>query len=76
VAAPGNSIQQDRKSDPEVQVNPAAESPAHRPSFLGEVFAFLMHNGKWWLLPIVLVLLLVGFLVVTTSSTLAIYALF
>ena len=43
-----------------------------RLSFLGEMWAFLRNRKKWWLTPIVLVLLLVGaLLVVTQGSALA-----
>jgi Family of unknown function (DUF5989) len=43
-----------------------------------EYFAFLRHNKKWWLVPIVLTLLLVGVLVVlsTTAAAPFIYTLF
>ncbi len=44
----------------------------------GEFIAFLMDNKKWWLLPIIIVLLLVGALVAIGSSGAApfIYTLF
>ncbi len=48
-------------------------------AFLRDFWGFLRARKKWWLLPIVLVLVLVGVLLVTTeSSALApfIYALF
>jgi hypothetical protein len=43
-----------------------------------EFIQFLRHNKKWWLLPIILVLLAVGVLVVLSSTALApfIYTLF
>ena len=49
-----------------------------RNSFLGEFLLFLMHNKKWWLLPILLVLLALGLIVLLSSSALApfIYPLF
>jgi hypothetical protein len=37
-------------------------------SLLRESLQFLMENKKWWLLPIVLVLLVIGLLVVITST--------
>ncbi len=45
---------------------------------VGEFVDFLLHNKKWWLTPIVLVLLLVGLLVVLGGTPLApfIYTLF
>ena len=49
-----------------------------QPGLLREFLDFLMHNKKWWLAPIVLVLLLVGLLVILGGSGAApfIYTLF
>lgn len=46
--------------------------------FLAETWAFLRENKKWWLLPIVAVLLIFGVLVLLSSSAVApfIYTLF
>jgi len=45
---------------------------------LGEFVDFLLHNKKWWLTPIILVLLLVGLLLVLggTGAAPFIYTLF
>jgi hypothetical protein len=45
---------------------------------VGEFVDFLLHNKKWWLTPIVLVLLLVGLLLVLSGTGAApfIYTLF
>ncbi len=45
---------------------------------LGEFCSFILHNKKWWLTPIILVLILVGFLAVLGGSGVApfIYTLF
>jgi hypothetical protein len=45
---------------------------------LGEFWGFLRHNKKWWLLPILAVLVLLGLLVVLSSPAVApfIYTLF
>jgi len=53
-----------------------AEQPAA--GLAAELWGFLRHNKKWWLGPIILVLLLVGALLVLASSSLAplIYPLF
>lgn len=41
----------------------------NRPStLLGEFIAFLRHNKKWWLLPILLVLLLFGVLIFLSGT--------
>ncbi len=47
-------------------------------TLLGEIFSFLGHNKKWWLLPIVLVLLAFGILLLlgTTGAAPFIYTLF
>lgn len=49
-----------------------------RTGVVTEFVAFLMDNKKWWLLPIVITLLLVGLLVIFGSSAAApfIYTLF
>jgi hypothetical protein len=46
--------------------------------FLGEMWAFLRHNKKWWLLPILGILLLFGILILLSGTSLApfIYTLF
>lgn len=47
-------------------------------SLVGELFAFLAENKKWWLLPIVSALLLLGILIVLGGTAAApfIYTLF
>lgn len=49
-----------------------------RSSLVGEFWVFLKHSKKWWLLPIILILLGLGLLVLLSSSALApfIYPLF
>jgi hypothetical protein len=46
--------------------------------FVGEFVHFLLHNKKWWLTPLILILLLVGVLVILGGTALApfIYTLF
>jgi len=45
---------------------------------LGELLGFVLQNKKWWLTPIIIVLILVGFLAVLGGSGVApfIYTLF
>lgn len=69
-------------ADPSKQNQQAQEleqqaSQSHR-GIVGEFTDFLLHNKKWWLTPIVLVLLLVGLLVVLSGTGAApfIYTLF
>jgi hypothetical protein len=54
------------------------EADQKRESFLGEFAQFLMTNKKWWMIPILVVLLLVGVLLVVGGSGVApfIYTLF
>jgi hypothetical protein len=56
-------------------VREAAEKP---PGLVREFLGFLKQNGNWWLTPLILVLLVVGILVVLSSTVLGpfIYPLF
>jgi hypothetical protein len=53
-----------------------AQDPS--PSLLREFVAFLRHNKKWWLLPIIIVGVILGFLLYLGSTAAApfIYTLF
>ena len=53
-------------------------SKEKRSSLVGEFWEFLKHNKKWWLLPIIVILLGLGLLVLLSSSAIApfIYPLF
>ena len=53
----------------------ASESP---PSLLSEFVDFLKHNKKWWMLPILVCLLLLGVLVILSTTSVApfIYTMF
>lgn len=53
-------------------------SKEKRSSLISEFWEFLKHNKKWWLLPIILILLVMGILVLMSGSALApfIYPLF
>ncbi len=54
------------------------ESQAERDSFLSDYFAFLKRTRKWWMLPVLVVVLLFGLLVVLSATGAApfIYTLF
>jgi len=54
------------------------EASADRQSFVKEFGHFLMNNKKWWMIPILTVLLLVGVLLIVGGSGVApfIYTLF
>lgn len=54
-----------------------AEAGGRRTTLPGELWAFLKHNKKWWLTPIILILLLLGLGIVTMGGVAPfIYALF
>ena len=56
----------------------AQEAQEGQVGFFSEFFDFLLHNKKWWITPIVLVLLMVGALVMLGGTAAApfIYTLF
>ena len=49
-----------------------------RPSLVAEFWHFLKHNKKWWLLPIVLMLLFLGLIILLAGTSVApfIYTIF
>lgn len=49
----------------------ADEAGRRRQGTLAELVDFLRHNKKWWLAPIVIVLLLVGVLIILSGTALA-----
>lgn len=53
----------------------AGEAP---PSLMSEFLDFLKHNKKWWMLPILICLLLLGVLVILSTTSVApfIYTMF
>jgi hypothetical protein len=55
-----------------------SQADAPDPGLLREFLDFLRHNKKWWLAPLIVVLLLVGVLVIlgTTAAGPFIYTLF
>ena len=65
-----------REKEGEKQFNELARQ--ERSSIVKEFLLFLKYNKKWWLLPILITLLLLGLLVILSSSAIApfIYPLF
>lgn len=55
----------------------AAQEQA-RPGFFAELWGFLRHNKKWWLIPILVVFLIFGLLILLAGTGVApfIYTLF
>ena len=45
-----------------------AASKGQSSSLVGDTIGFLKHNKKWWLAPLIIVLLLVGVLVILGST--------
>lgn len=81
------SIQEKTVQQQSAPVNPSHASEkndflaaADRPASgtFSEIWSYLSHNKKWWLTPIILVLLMVGVLVILagTSAAPLIYTLF
>ena len=70
----------ERKESDQQRQQSQLEQDASRPQarILIEFVDFLLHNKKWWLIPIVLVLLLFGLLVMLSGTGAApfIYTLF
>jgi hypothetical protein len=56
----------------------ARQAQSAQRGFFGEFLYFLTHNKRWWLAPILVVLLLVGTLLLLSSTAMApfIYTLF
>ena len=67
--------EEDARSQTEEFAKQAKMAPT---SFIGDVFYFLRSNGKWWMLPLIILLLGFGLLMVLASSGAAplIYTLF
>ncbi len=49
----------------------ARESATKQPGFLTDLLQFMIHNKKWWLTPIILVLVLFGLLVILGGTAIA-----
>ena len=73
-------LQQTEPQPQENQVQPdfAQQAELAPQGILAEFWDFLCHNKKWWLTPIILVLLLVGLLIILggTAASPFIYTLF
>lgn len=65
---PMTEAQDDKAASSSEREEFAREAAADRVGLAAEFWDFLKHNKKWWLLPILLVLLLIGALVILGSS--------
>ena len=65
-------------ADPRSGSSDFERSGAENPSLIAEFWDFLAHNKKWWLLPILIVMLLLGALIFLSGTAAApfIYTLF
>ncbi len=56
----------------------AQQAETSQPGFIREIIDWLKYNKKWWLIPIIAVLMLVGALVIVSGTAMApfIYTLF
>lgn len=72
---PASSAEESKSDSQSEFARLAAQAP---PSLAAEFLDFLVHNKKWWLTPIVIVLLLFGLLIVLAGTPAApfIYTLF
>jgi hypothetical protein len=59
-----------QKAAPQTDLNIAAEQEAHIPLWKDFGY-FLLHNKKWWLLPILVIVILLGFLMALSSTAIA-----
>jgi len=69
---------EDRRTRDEAARDFQKAAAARSGNLFGEVWGFLRVNKKWWLLPLILVLVLVGGLIALSTTALApfIYTLF
>ena len=58
-------------SEPEQNEFEKAAAEQGQPGLLAEFWGFLSENKKWWLLPILVILLLFGFLIFLSGTGLA-----
>lgn len=55
---------------PTTDASPDDESPfpAERSSLVGEFWAYLMENKKWWMIPILAVIVIMGILIALAAT--------
>lgn len=65
-------------NEPNSDSNFRIQSQAKPPGVIREFGDFLVHNKRWWLTPIIVILLLMSFLIALTNTVIGpfIYALF
>jgi len=65
-------------TNPEPTAFEKAAAQQSKAGFFGELWGFMKHNKKWWLLPLIMALVILGLLIVLSGTCLApfIYTLF
>ena len=63
------TTQQTNQHEPQSDGDFAQQAQERPPGLIAEFWEFLIHNKKWWLIPIVLVLLLIGVLILLSGSS-------
>jgi hypothetical protein len=73
-----HGIKKEKQSDANLSLNRHRLAPIRNRGFFVELFRFLISNRKWWMIPIVILLLLFGLLLALSSTGIApfIYTLF
>jgi hypothetical protein len=64
-----NELDEEKRNAARNDLRRAVNEP--EPGLLAEFWAFLKENKKWWILPILLAILLLGFLVILSGTGLA-----
>lgn len=59
--------------EPEPSGKECRQAVSPRPGLIVEFWDFLKHNKKWWLLPILIVVLLFGALVILSGTGVALF---
>ena len=63
------TTQQTNQHESPTESDFAQQAQERPPGLIAEFWEFLIHNKKWWLIPIVLVLLLIGVLILLSGSS-------
>ena len=65
-------------NDPETDETFRSHAQSAQPGLLSELAEFMIHNKRWWLVPMMAVLLVLGLMIVVTNTAIVpgIYMLF
>ena len=70
-SAPASQLLPSKLNTPKEKPSFAEQAKRKSPGWLAELIHFVAHNKKWWLVPVLVVLLLVGALVMLGGSGVA-----